>query len=183
MSKTFKIDDFKAALEFGGARPNLFKIELDPGSSAKDKLEILCKAAQLPASNIAPIDVPFRGRILKVAGDRTFDPWTITVINDTDFKVRHAFEKWMNEINELTNNTGVVEPSKYTKDGNVIQLGRDGAGKTEGKVLRTYEFKGMFPTNISAIDLSYDSSDTIEEFTVELQVLYFNVKGGPGDIT
>lgn len=181
MSKSIKIDDFKAKLVGGGARPNLFRIELDPGSG-KDELQFLCKAAQLPASNVAAIDVPFRGRILKVAGDRTFDPWTITVINDVDFKVRHAFEKWMNDINELTNNGGKVNPADYFKDGKVVQLGRK-SGSGDGADLRTYDFKGMFPTNVSAIDLSYDSSDTIEEFTVELQVTYFTISGGPASIT
>jgi hypothetical protein len=178
---TLKIEDFKSKLSGGGARPNLFKVVLDPGAY-KDKLEFLCKAAQLPASNIGPIDVAFRGRILKVAGDRTFDPWTITVINDRDFELRHIFEKWMNDINELTNNGGRVNPSDYFKDGSVVQLGRQ-SGSGDGEILRTYDFKGMFPTNVSAIDLSYDSSDTIEEFTVDLQVTYFTIKDGPGAIS
>ncbi len=183
---SLKIEDFKGKLTGGGARPNLFKVVLDTDgykAGSKDKLEFLCKAAQLPASNIAPVDVPFRGRILKVAGDRTFDPWTITVINDRDFDLRYVFEKWMNDINELTNNGGKVNPSDYFKDGSVIQLGRTSGGGGAGDILRTYDFKGMFPTNVSAIDLSYDSSDTIEEFTVEMQVTYFTIKDGPGAIS
>lgn len=146
----------------------------------------MCKAAALPASNIAPIDVPFRGRIMKVAGDRTFDTWTVTVINDEDFKLRTAFEKWMNGISRLTNNTGATNPTSYMTDATVYQLGR-GAGKPNSTTnsnavggagitpLRTYKFYDIFPTNISQIDLSYDTSDTIEEYTVEFQVQYWTV--------
>ena len=129
----------------------------------------MVKAAALPASNITPVEVPFRGRILKVAGERTFDSWTITVLNDADFKIRTAFEQWMNGISRLTNGSGEVNPSDYTADANVNQLSRN------GDILRRYNFVGMFPTNISEIPLSMDTTDTIEEFTVEMQVLYWTI--------
>ena len=144
----------------------------------------------LPASNVAPIDVPFRGRILKVAGDRTFDTWTVTVINDEDFKLRSAFELWMNGISKLDNNTGATQPSSYMANAIVHQLGRgadkgrhsttnsDIAGGTAIKPLRTYMFNDIFPTNISQIDLSYDTGDTIEEYTVEFQVQYWTAGSG-----
>ena len=173
-----KITDFKSKLVGGGARPNLFEVELafpeeiSVDNDVKDKSRFLVKAAALPASNITPIDVNFRGRILKIAGDRTFDTWTITVINDTDFAIRSAFEKWMNQINKLSDATGAQNPADYQEDAFVHQLDRDGS------TLRTYKFFDLFPTNISQVDLNYETVDTIQEFTVELQVLYWeSIKG------
>ena len=173
-----KITDFKSKLTGGGARPNLFEVELafpesiSVDNDVKDKSRFLVKSAALPASNITPIDINFRGRILKIAGDRTFDTWTITVINDTDFAIRSAFEKWMNVINKLSDATGFNDPSEYQEDAFVHQLDRDGS------TLRTYKFFDIFPTNISQMDLSYETIDTVEEFTVELQVLYWeSIKG------
>jgi hypothetical protein len=174
-----KITDFKGKLAGGGARPNLFEVELSFPDAAEINPEVinnarfLVKAAAMPASNITPIDVPFRGRILKVAGDRTFDTWTITVINDTDFGIRSAFEKWMNVINKMDNATGLTDPAEYHKDAKVHQLDRDGT------VLRSYKFWDIFPTNVSAIDVSYETGDTIEEFTVELQVHWWEAYVGP----
>ena len=175
-----KITDFKSKLIGGGARPNLFDVELAlPDSIAidndvKEKSRFLVKAAALPASNITPIDVNFRGRILKIAGDRTFDTWTVTVINDTDFAIRSAFEKWMNVINRLSDATGINNPADYQQDAFIHQLDRDGS------TLRTYKFFDVFPTNLSQMDLSYETTDTIEEFTVELQVLYYESLKGVG---
>ena len=173
-----KITDFKSKLIGGGARPNLFEVELAfpeeiaIDNDVKEKARFLVKAAALPASNITPIDVNFRGRILKIAGDRTFDTWTITVINDTEFAIRSAFEKWMNSINRLSDATGTNNPADYQEDAYVHQLDRDGS------TLRTYRFYDVFPTQISQVDLSYETVDTIQEFTVELQVLYYeSIKG------
>tara|TARA_E500000318_G_C3519536_1_gene195769 strand:- start:138 stop:731 length:594 start_codon:yes stop_codon:yes gene_type:complete len=174
------ISDFKSKLSGGGARNNLFEVELAfPDAVRVDndvlqKSRFLVKAAALPASTIAPIDVPFRGRILKVAGDRTFETWTITVINDTDFSIRSAFEKWMNTINKMTDATGLTNPVDYQKDAIVKQLDRDGS------VLRSYKFWDIFPTNISTIDLNYETTDTIQEFTVEMQVHYWEAFRGTG---
>ena len=173
-----KISDFKSRLSGGGARPNLFEVELafpDAVSIANDVLQkarFLVKAAALPASTIAPVDSPFRGRILKVAGDRTFETWTVTVINDTDFAIRSAFEKWMNSINKLDDASGITDPEQYQKDAMVHQLDRDGS------VLRSYKFWDIYPTNISTIDLSYETTDTIEEFTVEMQVHWWEAFKG-----
>ena len=174
------ITDFKSKLTGGGARPNLFEVELafpeqiEIANDVKDKSRFLVKAAALPASNITPIDINFRGRILKIAGDRTFDTWTVTVINDTDFAIRSAFEKWMNQINKLSDATGAQDPADYQEDAFVHQLDRDGS------TLRTYKFFDVFPTNLSQMDLSYETTDTIEEFTVELQVLYYESLKGVG---
>lgn len=175
-----RVTDFKAKMTGGGARPNLFEVALSfPGAvdidaSILDTARFLVKAAALPGSNVAPIDVPFRGRIIKVAGDRTFDSWTITVINDTNFAIRSAFEKWMNSINRLSDNTGITNPIDYQANAQVFQLDRN------GDTLRAYVFYDLFPTNISPIDLSYDSSDTIEEFTVEMQVQWWEAIAGSG---
>ena len=189
-----KITDFKGQLTGGGARPNLFEVEmafpgdLSIGSDTLTKSRYLCKTANLPASTVAPIDVPFRGRILKVAGDRTFDPWTITIINDTDFTIRHAYESWANILSKLDNNTGYIDPGSYFADMTIYQLGRDVDGtKKSGNTgnvstLRSYKLYGTFPTSVSAIDLSYESSNAIEEFTVELQVQYMEINDGPGKL-
>jgi len=149
-------------------------------SQLTDRARFLVKAANLPASNVAAINIPFRGRNLKVAGDRTFDIWTITVINDVDFGIRTAFERWMNLINKHEDNAGITNPTTYQRDMFVRQLGRSGvsgntpSSDTQVPVLKQYRFYGTFPTNVGAIDLSYDQSDTIEEFTVDLQVQWFD---------
>jgi len=164
------VDDFKAKLVGGGARPNLFKATINFPVYAEGDVEItsfLCGAAQLPGSNVGLITVPFRGRQLKMAGDRTFDTWSPTIINDTDFKVRNAMERWMNGINAHSANTGLTSPTDYEADLIVEQLDKDEA------VLKTYNFRGCFPTAISPIDLSYGSDDDIERFSVEFQVQYW----------
>lgn len=164
------VDDFKSKLTGGGARSNLFKATVNfPGYAGGDVelTSFLIKAAQLPSSVIAPITIPFRGRQLQIAGDRTFEPWTITVINDSTMSVRNAFERWMNGINQHNNNTGLSNPTDYQADMVVEQLNK------AGEVTKRYDFRGTFPTNVSSIDVSYDSENTIEEFTVELQVQYW----------
>ena len=174
------ITDFKSKMAGGGARPNLFEVELvfpDPiaiENDVKEKSRFLVKAALLPASNITPIEVNFRGRILKIAGDRTFDTWTVTVINDVDFSIRSAMEKWMDFINSMEDATGSQDPAEYQPDAYVHQLDRDGS------TLRTYKFHDVFPTNISAIDLSYETVDSVEEFTVEFQVQWWEAIRGTG---
>ena len=175
------ISDFKSKLTGGGARANLFEVVLtfpdlvQPATDVLDKSRFLVKAARLPASNISPIDVAFRGRILKIAGDRTFDSWAITVINDTDFAIRSAFENWMNVINRLSDNTGAVNPADYQADCYVYQLDRD------GQALRSYRFFDTFPTQVGPIELSYEATG-IQEFTVELQVQYLEVIKGTSPV-
>ena len=185
------ISQFKSQLIGGGARPNLFEVELTtlPAGIAwpADNFRYMCKAAQLPASVIANIDIPFRGRIFKVAGDRTIEPWSITIINDEDFRIRKAMEEWVDFIAKLENNLGATDPSAYMVNAKVFQLGRGAAPSSQNNsgdrnaVLREYEFIDIFPTSVSSIDLSYDSSDTIEEFVVDFQVqsIAFVDAGGP----
>ena len=195
-TKDRTLDAFKGRMIGGGARPNLFECELYfpddavPEDTTRDALtdrtRFLVKAANLPASNIAPINIPFRGRNLKVAGDRTFDPWTITIINDVDFSIRTAFERWMNLINKHEDNAGITDPTLYQKDLYVKQLGRAQVGgtvpQTEAKipVLKQYRFLGTFPTNVSDIALSYESADTIEEFSVTMEVQWVDVLDSTG---
>jgi len=184
------ISQFKAALIGGGARPNLFEVEMTtlPDGIAwdADSFRYMCKAATLPASNIANIDIPFRGRIFKVAGDRTVDPWTVTIINDEGFKLRNAFEEWTDKIAKLENNLGATDPQAYMTNAKVYQLGRGSSASsktntgTSNAVLKEYEFIDIFPTAVGAIDLSYDSTDAIEEFTVDFQVQSYTFAGAGG---
>jgi len=164
------VDDFKSKLRGGGARPNLLKATLNFPAYAGGDVELssfLCKTAALPVSEMALVTVPFRGRQLKIAGDRTFANWTVTIINDTDFSVRDAMERWMNGINAHQANTGLSNPVDYEADLSVDQLDRN------GDVLKTYNFRGCFPTNVSEIALSYETNDVIEEFTVEFAIQYW----------
>ena len=172
-----KITDFKSKLSGGGARSNLFEVVLSFPDAAPadanvlDKSRFLVKSAAMPASTVTPLPVAFRGRTLNVAGDRTFETWTITIINDTDFLIRSAFENWMNTINKVSDNTGITDPALYQADAFVYQLDRDGS------TLRAYHFYDLFPTNMSSIPLSYDT-ESIQEFTVEMQVLWWEaIKG------
>jgi hypothetical protein len=172
-----KITDFKSKLSGGGTRSNLFEVELSfpqaigVDNNTLDKTRFLVKAAALPASDVSPIEVAFRGRTLKLAGDRTFESWTITVINDTDFAIRSTFEKWSNYMNRISDNTGTTNPALYQADAFVYQLNRDGS------ILRAYHFYDIFPTSISRINLSYET-DSIQEFTVEMQVHWWEaIKG------
>jgi len=164
------VDDFKSKLRGGGARPNLFKATINfPGYANGDAelTSFLCEAAQLPGSTFGIINVPFRGRILKMAGDRTFPEWTVTIINDTDFTIRNSFERWMNGINSHSANTGLAAPIAYESDLFVDQLDRN------GESVKRYNFRGSFPTDLSAIDLSYASADEIERFQVTFAYQYF----------
>ena len=165
------VDDFKSKLTGGGARANLFKATVNfPSFVATSDVELtsfLCKGVQIPSSVIAPITIPFRGRQLQMAGDRTFEPLTLTIINDASFVVRNAFESWANGINNFAENTGLSNMNDYICDVVVEQLNK--AGETTKK----YDFRGCWPSNVSTIDLNYDTENTIEEFTVELQVQYW----------
>ena len=164
------VDDFKAKLRGGGARPNLFKATINfPAYAAGDTelTSFMCEAAQLPGSTTGMIEVPFRGRRLKLSGDRTFEPWTISVINDTNMAVRDSMERWMNGINSHTTNTGRADPLEYESDLLVDQLDKSGG------IIKQYVFRGCFPTVVSPIDLSYTAENEIERFTVEFQIQYW----------
>ena len=185
------IQSFKSRVSGDFSRPNLFKCVIDfpsvvAGGQEASKLgEFTVRAANLPATQLGIVEVPYRGRVLKIAGDRTFEPWTITIMNDKNFVLRYAFEQWAQSIQEYTQNvtTAGSDVGSYFKDMKVIQYDRFGALKDKKdlaadaeanpKILAEYKFFDTFPTNVAAIDLDYGSNDTISEFTVELQVQYW----------
>ena len=186
MAKRGTIDDFKAKVTSDFARPNLFQVDLafPAGLSLSADLVDLGKftirAANLPSSQIGVIEVPFRGRVLKIAGDRTFEPWTITIMNDSGFKLRTAFETWASSIQAYAENYTAAaglgdsaDNSGYFADMEVHQLSRGLKDGEEPKVTKSYKFYNIFPSNIAAIDLDYGNNDAVEEFTVEMQVQYW----------
>ena len=166
------INDFKAKLAGGGARANQFKVTMpfpgyaQVGGEIKD-LAFLCTTAQIPAMTVGNVNVPFRGRQIKIAGDRTFADWSITVLNDTNFKLRNAFERWQNGINNMSDNEGLSNPVDYQVDAFVDQLDRN------GNTLKSYTLRGAFPTEVAAIDLNYGTNDEVETFGVTFQYQYF----------
>ena len=206
MAETRTLSQFKSKLIGGGTRPNLFELSIPTFPSAISEawsagddsengiFKFLCKATALPASNLGSIEIPFRGRILKVAGDRTFDDWTVTIINDEDFKLRTAFERWSNVMSRLDDATGVTNPTSYMTDGYVQQLGRGsqvGAASNDGgesSVLRSYKFFDIFTVTVGEIALSYDTTDQLEEFDVTFRYQYFTIgnsaqsSGGTGEV-
>ena len=193
-----KLSDFKSRLLGGGARPNLFNVRIPDlpfatnwNATTQENFEFLCKASNLPAQNIASIDVPFRGRQFKVAGDRTIDNWTVTVINDENFAIRRRMEQWSEGILNLNNNTGTTNPNSYMRTGTVEQLGRGavtpsskpGTDDDSRVVLAAYEFQDIWPVTVGDIALSYESGDTLEEFDVEFAVQSIKIDYEAGAIT
>ena len=176
------INDFKTHLSTGGARANQFQVSLNfpnitDGIVAATQGRFLCNAASLPSSTIGNIEVPYRGKIVNVAGERTFDNWSVTVINENSFSIRSAFERWMDVINHNSTLGGRIDPNRYQVQMQVTQLDRNGTP------LMTYEFHDAYPINIGAIALSYGDSNAIEEFTVDFQYNYWinnNTNGGTG---
>ena len=175
MASQKSIEDFKAVLQGGGVRPTMFQVEMtfpdgitpDPTLATNNGV-FLIKAAQLPPSTVGVIDVPFRGRKLKVSGDRTFDDWSITVTNDVSFQLRKGFEKWAELIQNMNFALGANELNDYFASAVVRQLDRD------GNQLRAYRFEGIWPTEVAAIDVDFDSTDTVEEFGVTFKVQYWS---------
>lgn len=164
------VDDFKAKMAGGGARANLFQATINFPAYADGDAELtsfMCEAAQLPGSTLGLIEVPFRGRRLKMAGDRTFEPWTVTIINDTTMSIRNAMERWMNGMNAHTSNTGLANPLSYESDLKVEQLDK------ASEVIKTYNLRGAFPTALSPIDLSYGAENEIERYQVEFNFQYW----------
>tara|TARA_Y100001970_G_scaffold89274_1_gene112594 strand:- start:44 stop:640 length:597 start_codon:yes stop_codon:yes gene_type:complete len=191
MANRGSLDSFKAAVTSDFARPNLFQVDLAfptgiiSGSAELAKLgAFTIRAANLPASQIGVIEVPFRGRVLKIAGDRTFEPWTITVQNDSKFLLRTAFETWAAAIQAYNENyTSTTESGNalndtddavgYFADMEVHQLSRDIKTDDNPNILKSYKFYNVFPSSIAAIDLDFGNNDAVEEFTVELQTQYW----------
>jgi len=179
------IVDFRSRMKGGGARSNLFEVNItypegigvkEGNDGATADGEFLIKAAEIPASNIGNIPVPFRGRVLPVAGDRTFDPWTVTIINDTNFVIRDAMERWSNSINDIQTAQGTLSPEVYQTSATVKQLSRGGKSETQKiDVLREYNFVGIYPNVVSSIPLDYGATDQIEEFQVTFNYLFYEI--------
>lgn len=175
------IADFKAQMIGGGARPNQFRVELSfpsfvtGGILAGQQAQFLCKSAQLPASTLENISVLYRGRPVNFAGERTFQPWTITIYNDTTFSIRNAIEQWQAGIQNYSATTGRVNPRDYQVDMNVHQLDRNGAS------VKIYKFIDAYPTTIGAIALDYEQQNQIETFDVEFQYNFFTSNSTEGN--
>ena len=169
----FSINEFKSQLVGGGARGALFQVQItNPILGAADfKVPFMVKATTIPESTTGNIPVPYFGRVIKYAGDRVFQPWTVTIINDEDFAVRNAMEAWSNSINTHITNFR-TPPSNYKAQAQVTQYGKNGS------ILREYTFEGLFPTTIGAIELGWGSQDTIEEFQVSFEYDLWRISGG-----
>ena len=167
------IDDFKANLIGGGARANQYRVTITPPTGIAIGLDVrrtsfLVTASNLPGQTLAEIAIPFRGRQIYIAGDRSFeDAWTVTFMNDTDFMIRNAMERWSNGINDLAEGTGVIAPADYQTDLTVEHLDRDDT------VLKSYIFRSAWPTSVTAIDLTSEEAAAIETFDVTWRYQHF----------
>lgn len=173
----FNVNELRSQLSLGGARNTLFQVQIqNPANSVADiKLPFMVTSATLPESNLGVIEVPYFGRKVKLAGDRTFGDWSVTVINDEDFLVRNAMEQWANQIQSLQGNLrgfGTASPTAYKSVANVTQYSKTGVP------IRTYTFNGIFPSAISTIDLDWNATDQIEQFSVTFQYDWWEVSGG-----
>jgi hypothetical protein len=176
---SFNVNQFRSQMVGDGARPNLFEVSMPfpafafPGDASR-KLTFMCRASALPGATIGAVTVPYFGRELKFAGNRTFADWTFTIINDEDFVIRNAFERWMAGINShLLNlrNPVALNPGTYTVDGKVTQYGKT------GNKLKEYRIVGSFPTDVSPIDVDWGSNDVMEEFSVTLAYQWWDSIG------
>lgn len=165
-SVPFNVDTFKAKLVGGGARPNQFFTQLSfptfvtlaPDAAAA--APFLVTAASLPGSIVNPAVLMYRGREVKLAGERVFNPWTVNIINSNDFSLRNAFEQWSNAINDFQNNGGVIHPAEYMRDMSVTQMDRN------NNPLKTYSIRDAFPIDISEVQLDFGANDQISQFSV-----------------
>ena len=175
------IADFKATLIGGGARPNQFRVELSfpsyvtTGIVAGQQAQFLAKAAQLPASNVENIGILYRGRPVNFAGERTFQPWTVTIYNDTTFNIRNALEQWQAGIQNYSATTGRTNPRDYQVDLTVHQLDRNGAD------IKIYKFVDAYPIIIGPVALDFEQQNQIETFDVEFQYNYFTSNSTEGN--
>jgi len=172
----FNINEFKSnGLVYGGARPSLFQVFLTPPAGigidnvSATKFSFSCRAASLPAMRVSSIDVPYFGRKIRVAGERDFDSWNVSIMNDEDFAVRSLFETWSNAMNRIISNVRDpnVDQEQYKTDLAIEQYGKD------GEIIRSYAIVGAFPTEIGSIDLSWDDANSIEQFPVSFAYDWF----------
>ena len=169
----FNIVDFRKAMKYDGQRPNLFEVAITPSTEWAnfDDLGLFCKGTSIPGATLGTVIVPYFGREVKLAGNRTFPEWTVTVLNDENFSIRSQFESWMNAINSHGKNVRAAEDgtsTSYVKSAMVKQYSKQGAVATG-----TYEFVNLFPTDLSEITLDWGDNDTIEEYTVTFSYDYW----------
>jgi T4-like virus tail tube protein gp19 len=173
----FSVNEIKSQLVGGGARQSLFSVQFaNPANGTGDiKVPFMVKASSIPEARLGNIDVPYFGRKIKLAGDRTYADWTVTVINDEDFLIRNAMENWSNKINSFEGNLrtfGTASPLLYKSDATVTQYAKT------GDILRQYTFHGIYPGDISNIDLDWNATDQLEEFRVTFMYDYWEITGG-----
>ena len=178
----FNINDIRAKLALGGARPNLFRVRLTlPAGIAADisDADFLIQSSALPASTISSIEIPYFGRRVKIAGDREFENWNVNIMNDENFKIRHAMEQWHNRINSLAGNVNTIgsAPSTYKSDVAYV----DQYSKT-GQIIRSYQFFGVFPLSVGEIEVNWEPSASIETFPVAFSYDWYEITGGPGTV-
>lgn len=174
---SFNINEIKAQLTGGGARQSLFSVQFNnPANGVSNiKVPFMVRASSIPEAILGTIQIPYFGRKVNIAGDRTFNPWSVTVINDEDFQIRNGLEQWSNKINSFEGNLrtfGGSSPLLYKQDATVSQYGKT------GNVIRQYTFHGIYPMDISAIALDWNATDQIEEFQASFMYDYWEVTGG-----
>ena len=174
MATTFNVESFKAALTQGGLRPNQFQVQLAfptyvGKAIAVTRSTFLVSVAELPGQTVNPAIVQYRGREVKFAGDRTFAPYTMTVLNDTEMSIRSSMESWMSGMEDLTNKKGKLAPTDYQADVNIFQMNRN------GDIIRSYSLRDAFPVDLSPIALDFGANDQISTFQVTMQYQYFNI--------
>jgi hypothetical protein len=173
----FNINEIRSQLTFGGAKASLFQVEItNPiNGIAKLKVPLLVQAAQIPESTLGTIEIPYFGRKVKIAGDRTFASWTVTVMNDEDFLIRNSMEQWMASINSHQGNLrqlGTAATASYKSQAQITQFSKTGAP------LRVYNFNGLYPSSIAAIGMDWSTTDSIETFDVTFEYDWWNVSSG-----
>ena len=172
---TFNVDTFKSSLTNGGLRPNQFQVQLafptyvEGKAIAVTRSTFLVSVAELPGQTVNPAIVQYRGREVKFAGDRTFAPYTMTVLNDTEMSIRSSMESWMSGMEDLTNKKGKLAPTDYQADVNIFQMNRN------GDIIRSYSLRDAFPVDLSPIALDFGANDQISTFQVTMQYQYFNI--------
>ena len=171
------LSSFTSALQGGGARANQFQVTMGGAGAAglTGNFHFLCRSAQVPALTIGEVAVPYRGRTIYLAGDRTYDAWTITILNDRNYSVRAYLESWMDNMSDLgaTTKANALSSASYYANATVQQLDRNNAS------IRTYKLEGLWPTTLDAIDLSYDANDAVEEFGATFRYNWLTI-GGSG---
>jgi len=176
----FNINEIRSQLTLGGARNSLFQVQItNPVNGIGDiKVPFMVRATTIPEATLGVIEVPYFGRKIRLAGDRTYGTWSVQVINDEDFLIRNALEEWSNKIQTFEGNLrdfGSASPLQYKQTATVTQFSKTGVP------IREYTFNGIFPTSISTIDLDWNSTDTIEEFSVTFAYDWWDVSGATGD--